>query len=313
MAQRDERDDRADVDARIEFLCCERSKLHRKYRAVAHRNAESDEATAIKNQIDQFTNMVVKLVPRPDLPGVVKMPMESEHPGAGGKHVGTGVWAYFRDDEEYVEAKLTAYYSAAKRQRASAKAPWWKPTARRGCYRMDFLLSDDPRYVDDDYPSDDDRTVYLWAPEAPPPSTAFPAVICPSDRVRVKQEASEDERSQFSSEDDQPREASENEKPQEANEGEHPHEQEASGVRSFLAACKLDAYADAFDSCGYDDVDDLLEIADDDAELSQLTTIVGFKPGHALKFKLALRGMRRVNETRDSLPCHQSRYVSPIS
>ena len=66
------------------------------------------------------------------------------------------------------------------------------------------------------------------------------------------------------------------------------------GVQSLLQSFRLEQYAHAFDDNGYDDLQFLLEMKDD--EVTELVKNVAMKPGHAHKFRDLLK--RAQNEAR---------------
>ena len=59
-------------------------------------------------------------------------------------------------------------------------------------------------------------------------------------------------------------------------------------MRAFLAAIRLEQYAEAFDEQGYDDLPFLRRLEEE--HLKEICDSVNMKPGHAHKFELKLRG-----------------------
>ena len=61
------------------------------------------------------------------------------------------------------------------------------------------------------------------------------------------------------------------------------------GVRALLAEARVEAYAAAFEGAGYDDLEFVLALVSDGAQLEQMYREVGFKPGHAARFGQVLK------------------------
>lgn len=58
-------------------------------------------------------------------------------------------------------------------------------------------------------------------------------------------------------------------------------------VRTFLAAIRLEQYAEAFDEQGYDDLPFLRRLEEE--HLKEICDSVNMKPGHAMKFVMKVR------------------------
>ena len=142
----------------------------RKVRSELKRKRFSAERTRIENDIQTLDQRIKDLVPPPVFgPTEVKHQSpdaEVRHPSPDGKDVGKKAWAYFEQDNEYVEVTLTAYYPKEKRRSSRNDyvfpSPWRKTDAERGCYRMDYLLNNQPWSRDYGLSSDEDETVIMW-------------------------------------------------------------------------------------------------------------------------------------------------------
>lgn len=61
------------------------------------------------------------------------------------------------------------------------------------------------------------------------------------------------------------------------------------GVRTLLAEARVDMYAEAFETAGYDDGEFVLQLAADHTHLQQMYRDVGMKPGHAARLTQLLK------------------------
>ena len=62
-------------------------------------------------------------------------------------------------------------------------------------------------------------------------------------------------------------------------------------VAGFLEANKLGSYAAAFEESGYDDLEDLKDMTEED--IKEVVEVTKMKPGHAIKFRKALASTNR--------------------
>eukprot|EP00308_Calcidiscus_leptoporus_P001831 CAMPEP_0119379524 /NCGR_PEP_ID=MMETSP1334-20130426/53101_1 /TAXON_ID=127549 /ORGANISM="Calcidiscus leptoporus, Strain RCC1130" /LENGTH=288 /DNA_ID=CAMNT_0007399063 /DNA_START=92 /DNA_END=958 /DNA_ORIENTATION=- len=186
-----------DTDA-LERLMQRRNIIRRKQKR-ARTSGSASERKEIEAEIDQVTEEIKGLVPPPPS-DTRRLKTETgpslRHPSPGGKDIGKKAWAYFPLDEQYTEVTLTAYYPKEMRRRSRCEyvnpSPWQKKDAERGCYRMDYLLDNEPWSKDYDMPSDNDETVIIWPIEAkdkplePPPvlpEAAYDHAPCAERRV----------------------------------------------------------------------------------------------------------------------------------
>ena len=59
-------------------------------------------------------------------------------------------------------------------------------------------------------------------------------------------------------------------------------------MRQFLQNLDLEEYCECFEEFGYDNINELCSLASNHTVMEKLSTTVGFQPGHAVRFQMAL-------------------------